>query len=341
MSNRYHTLNSYTPTCCTFLLVHDTTHVHSVLHLQHTGQWEEMVEKVRRETRYAGAACARSGTRSGGQGGNQVGRCAVVDAAAAVQAVDEAMAKWAALERTAELVMQRGLDRSARSKRVQKSWYAERHEQHMQLMERALPLGLSQQLDALGAGVKSAKGVVVDGKQMVLVEPGAVAAARVLAVGWRATVAAVEMQAEARIEAAWRHHYEEQQSRWEELRGRLQKFKKALDGTESFCRLARKASYAVDAVVKTCEDGVLEYTPLHGASCSLPSALDRASGRESSQIGRRTCEEGVTARRIEAVYQTCPQADQVRRIQVPIAAGSGNLWACVQRQRRARRLLWW
>ena len=172
-----------------------------------TMSWEEMVEKVRRETRYAGAACARSGTRSGGQGGNQVGRCAVVDAAAAVQAVDEAMAKWAALERTAELVMQRGLDRSARSKRVQKSWYAERHEQHMQLMERALPLGLSQQLDALGAGVKSAKGVVVDGKQMVLVEPGAVAAARVLAVGWRATVAAVEMQAEARIEAARRHHY--------------------------------------------------------------------------------------------------------------------------------------
>ena len=58
--------------------------------------------------------------------------------------------------------------------------------------------------------------------------------------------------------------YEEQQSRWEELRGRLQKFKKALDGAESFCRLARKASYAVDAVVKTCEDtghGVLEYTP--------------------------------------------------------------------------------
>ena len=240
-----------------------------------TMSWEEMVEKVRRETRYVSAACARSGTRSGGQGGNQVGRCAVVDAAAAVQAVDEAMAKWAALERTAELVMQRGLDRSARSKRVQKSWYAERHEQHMQLMERALPLGLSQQLDALGAGVKSAKGVVVDGKQMVLVEPGAVAAARVLAVGWRATVAAVEMQAEARIEAAWRHHYEEQQSRWEELRGRLQKFKKALDGAESFCRLARKASYAVDAVVKTCEDGVLEYTPLHGASCSLSSALDR------------------------------------------------------------------
>ena len=32
---------------------------------------------------------------------------------------------------------------------------------------------------------------------------------------------------------------------------------------------------AVDAVVKTCEDGVLEYTPLHGASCSLSSALDR------------------------------------------------------------------
>ena len=52
-----------------------------------TMSWEEMVEKVRRETRYAGAACARSGTRSGGQGGNLVGRCAVVDAAAAVQAV--------------------------------------------------------------------------------------------------------------------------------------------------------------------------------------------------------------------------------------------------------------
>ena len=254
------------------------------------------------------------------------------------------MAKWAALERTAELVMQRGLDRSARSKRVQKSWYAERHEQHMQLMERALPLGLSQQLDALGAGVKGAKGVVVDGSKWCWWSQEQwqrLECLPVLAVGWRATVAAVEMQAEARIEAAWRHHYEEQQSRWEELRGRLQKFKKALDGTESFCRLARKASYAVDAVVKTCEDGVLEYTPLHGASCSLPSALDRASGRESSQIGRRTCEEGVTARRIEAVYQTCPQVDQVRRIQVYIAAGSGNLWACVQRQRRARRLLWW
>ena len=27
--------------------------------------------------------------------------------------------------------------------------------------------------------------------------------------------------------------------------------------------------------MKTCEDGVLEYTPLHGASCSLSSALDR------------------------------------------------------------------
>ena len=115
-----------------------------------TMSWEEMVEKVRRETRYAGAACARSGTRSGGQGGNQVGRCAVVDAAAAVQAVDEAMAKWAALERTAELVMQRGLDRSARSKRVQKSWYAERHEQHMQLMERALPLTAAGTLAAIG-----------------------------------------------------------------------------------------------------------------------------------------------------------------------------------------------
>ena len=92
------------------------------------------------------------------------------DADAEMKAVGDALTVCATCDRLDERAAQLGLDGSTRAKREKQARYEERSGRYVQLLEQPMPQHLSELCGAVDEGFNLAGGMVVDGKEMLLVE---------------------------------------------------------------------------------------------------------------------------------------------------------------------------
>ena len=92
------------------------------------------------------------------------------DAGAELKAVGDALTVCATCDRLDERAAQLGLDGSTRAKREKQARYEERFGRYVQLLEQPMPQRLGELCGAVDEGFNLAGRMVVDGKEMLLVE---------------------------------------------------------------------------------------------------------------------------------------------------------------------------